>query len=146
VIIRDARRGRDVRALDALELHLEHPRRGPLAVRSELDLADDRVELVLVDVVDDLLLVDALRRFHGLPEHLQVGVRERRKVVAQRVHARLLGLRLIALEEVLDAREPQRGLGNPDVEVHDAVQLGAELGEQRGELQADHPGAEHLGP
>src|SRR5438552_3064519 len=62
---------RDVRALDALELHLEHPRRGPLAVGPELDLADDRVELVLVDVVDDLRLIEALRRLDGLPEHLQ---------------------------------------------------------------------------
>src|SRR5262245_17994632 len=72
---------RDVAGLDTLKLHLEHPGRGPLAVRAELHLADDRVVLPRVEVLDNLLLIQALGALDGLAEHLEIGVGPRGQVV-----------------------------------------------------------------
>jgi len=46
-------------ALDVLELHAEHARLGPFALRVEADLADDGLEGVAVDVVGELGVVEA---------------------------------------------------------------------------------------
>src|SRR5581483_10562762 len=47
-------------ALDAVVLHLEHPRLGPFAVGAVFDLALDGLERVAADIVGELVLVEAL--------------------------------------------------------------------------------------
>src|SRR6185437_8408258 len=87
----------DAVAADVLELHLEHPRLRPFAFLAELDVAIHRLEGVRADVVGDLLLIEALRLRHGLGQDLHVGVRDRRHVIAERIDARRLRLRLVLL-------------------------------------------------
>jgi hypothetical protein len=58
--------------------------------------------------------------------------------VAQRINALLLRLRLVLLQELINAGEIQRRLRDPEVIVHQTVQLGAKLGLEGSKLQSDH--------
>src|SRR5262245_19827606 len=62
---------------DTAELRLHHARGRPFAVRGEPDRADDGLHLVLVEVVCEHLVVEALRRRDRLLEHLPDRVIER---------------------------------------------------------------------
>jgi hypothetical protein len=64
--------------------------------------------------------------------------------MAQGINALLLRLRLILLQELINAGEIQRRLRDPEVVIHQAVQLGAKLGLEGRKLQADHAAAKQF--
>src|SRR2546426_12161950 len=105
---------------DAADLRVDLARARPLAVRAEADLADDGLHLVLVQVVGELPVVEALRRVDRLLEHLANRVVERRQVEAERVDLGLDRPLRIALQEILDAGILDAG--HVRVVIDDAVQ------------------------
>src|SRR5215471_16696688 len=94
-----------VAALDVVELDLQHARFFPLAVGTEGNVADDRLDRVLAQPIGKLVLIEALRRLDRSLQYLHVGICERRQVIAERVDAFTPRLRLVFLQEVLDAGE-----------------------------------------
>ncbi len=131
--------------LDALVLNPQHAWMLPFAVGRIFHIADDGLEFVGLEIVAELLLVEAADRRDSLGEHLAVGIGEGRDKKAERIHAARDGLLLIALEEVADAGERHRRLRNVEVVVDDLVQELAELRLERRILQSDHAAAEELG-
>ena len=121
---------------------MDHARARPLAVRAEADRADDGLHLVLVQVVGELPVVEALRRVDRLLEHLADRVVERRQVEAERVDLGLDRPLRIALQEILDAGILDAG--HVRVVIDDAVQRRAERHHVGRELQPDHAAAEQL--
>ena len=83
----------------AVILHLQHARLGPLAVLAEFDVAHDGLELVAVQVIGELVVVDALGAFDRLAEHLEIGIAPAAKIIAERIDAFGLRPRLVFLEE-----------------------------------------------
>src|SRR6266851_4291406 len=134
----------DAAVLDVLELDQQHAFLGPLPLGAELHVADHGLEGGLAEVVGELLVVEALDRRNRVAEHLQVGVGPHRHVVAERIDAFGRGPRLIFLQELHRARKLHGRRRNPGLVVDDAVEQRAELGLERGRLQADHGAADHL--
>src|SRR5580704_4350854 len=77
----------EVVALDALKLHLQHPRLGPFAARLERYVAAHGFEGRAVDEVGERAVVEALGGLDGLPQDLQLRVAPRRQKIAQRIDA-----------------------------------------------------------
>src|SRR5258708_40328004 len=75
----------------------------------------------------ELVVVEAAGRLDCLLQYLHRGIGEGRLVEAERVGAGLLGLRLVRLQERLDAGEMHFGARHIEMVVHDAVELFAQL-------------------
>ena len=84
-------------------------------------------------------------RLDRLLQHLHGGVGEGRLIEAERIDAGVLRLRLILLQEVLDAGKVHLRARNEEMVVHDAIELFGKLRDQRGVLHAHHRAAEQLG-
>src|SRR6185295_8361232 len=124
-------------ALNVLELHHDHPRVGPFAEFVEADIADDRLERVLVEIVGELVVVERACRLDRLLQDLHRGVSERRLIETERVDAGVFRPRLILLQEILDAGKTHLRARNEEVVVHDTVELLGQLPNQRGILHTD---------
>src|SRR5580704_11292865 len=77
----------DAGAGDVLELDGQDARFSPLALVAEGDVADHGLESVGADVVGDLVLVEALRALDRVAPDLEVRVRPRDEVIAERVRS-----------------------------------------------------------
>src|SRR6188474_1447130 len=92
-------------ALDVLVLHPEDARILPFAVRRIFDLADDGIEAVGLDVVPELLLIEAADGRHRLLQHLAVRVGEGWNEIAEQVRADRRRLGLVPGKEAFDSLE-----------------------------------------
>src|SRR5215813_7401284 len=88
----------DIVALDALVLNVKDARFLPFAERAEFDVADDCLELGLVEIICELALVETADRRNGLSEDLHLRVGERRPK-SERVSAGRSCALLIAPED-----------------------------------------------
>src|SRR5215470_5908854 len=117
-------------AVHVLELHHEEPRRRPFAAFVEADFSDDRLERVLVDVLCELVVVDAGGRRDRLFEHLHGGVGEGRLVETERVGSGAGRSCLVLFEEALDSGKIQRRAGYIKMIVDYPVELLGKLAEE----------------
>src|SRR5262245_24706240 len=132
-------------APDVLELHLQHARLGPLAALAKFDVAEHGLERRLADVVGELGVIEAPRGLYGLLQDLHLRVGLRRHIIAERIHTGRRGPRLIALHQLLHAREQHLGDGEPEVVVGETVEQRPQLRLDGGVLQSDHTSADQLG-
>src|SRR5580692_1089756 len=85
----------EIVAVDVLELHQQQPRLRPLAFLVEADVADDRIESVLVDVIGELAVIQTAGRLDRLFEDLHGGIGEGRLIETERIGALLRRARLV---------------------------------------------------
>ena len=90
-------------AAHVLKLYHEEPRRCPFAAFVEADFSDDGLERVLVDVLCELVVVEAAGRGDRLFEHLHRGVGEGWLVETERVGSGAGRAFLVLLEEALNS-------------------------------------------
>src|SRR5579872_7405559 len=107
---------------DALELRLQGCGFLALAIRRERDRTDNGRNLVAVQILGNRLLVERAGRLDRGFDELAGGVAERREIKAERVDLGRDGALRILVEEGLGALEIHPGLGQPGVEVDDAVE------------------------
>src|SRR5579863_7293119 len=127
---------------DALELGLQRCGFLALAIRRERDRTDNGRNLVAVQILGNRLLVERAGRLDRGFDQLARGVAEGCEIKAERIDLGRDGALRILVEKGLGALEIHRGLGQPGVEVDDAIEQRAHLLHHRTELQADHPAAE----
>src|SRR5689334_17549424 len=125
---------RQIVADDAARLSVDDARLCPFTVRPEPHIAHDGAERRLVHVFGNRLLVEVLGRLDGLSQDLHRGIGVGWQVEAEQVGTRGAGMRLVSLDELVDAPEHHRRLRRPEVVVDDAVELGTELLLQGGVL------------
>src|SRR5262245_31163015 len=123
---------------DPLVLYLEQAGLLPLAVRTETDIAYDRVVRRLVDVVGHLILVEPLGRFRRGGDDLHSGIGKRRQVISERINAGGSGFRLVTAEEFPDPGEIRGRLWDEVFKRHKAVEQRAELLLRSRILGTDH--------
>src|SRR5215471_9116151 len=121
-----------VAALYTVKLHLQHACLLPFTIWTIFDVADDRLERALAQVVGKLVLVEAFGGVDRLAEHLKIGVGKGWQVIAERVHSFPRCLRLVFLQKLVDARKLQGLSRLPEIVVDDAVELWPELLLDRG--------------
>ena len=90
-------------------------------------------------------VIGATNRPDGLLQHLQLGVCERRHVVAERICAGLFRTGLVRRNQRLDLRVHKARHREPIVVIHETVEKRAEFGFRDSVLRADHRSAHKLG-
>src|SRR5437764_9789313 len=132
----------DTAALHVLKLDHEYARLRPLAELVEPDLADDGVERVRMDVGRELCVIEAAGRLDGLLQYLHCRIGERWLIEAEGVDPGILRLRLEFFQKLVNSGKIHLRAGNVEMVVHDAIDLLAELRDERGILHAHHGAAE----
>src|SRR5947209_15402488 len=89
----------EIVALQSAELHHQNARLRPFAVTAELDLADDRIELVRPNMIGELRIVEGTNRLHRRLQNLHLGIGVYRNIEAERIDARRDGALAILLQE-----------------------------------------------
>jgi len=123
-------------AAHVLKLYHEEPRRCPFAAFVEADFSDDGLERVLVDVLCELIVVEAAGRGDRLFEHLHRGVGEGWLVETERVGSGAGRAFLVLLKEALDSRKTQLRAGHIKMIVDHPIEL---LGKLAHEGRILHP-------
>src|SRR5262245_39685630 len=113
----------DVIALDVLELHLQHARLRPFALRPKRYVADQSLERGFTDVIRQLVVVEGLGGRDRLLQHLKLGVAPGRDVVAQRVDTFRRRPRLIPLHELCHTGVTHLVDRQPEIVVDESVPL-----------------------
>src|SRR5437762_14342284 len=111
----------------SLELDLQDPWFRPFTVHAELDRAHDGVKGRASCACPKAGIVESPCRFDRLSNHLHLGIGERRHIVPQGIDLRVIGARLISIQQLLNTWEEHHlWSGLPIFVVDEAVEQRAE--------------------
>jgi hypothetical protein len=108
------------------------------------DVADHGRQTVVVHMVGELVVIEALRLRDRHDPHLTGRVAERNESVAQGIDALARRFRLVFAQHIAQPRKIERRSGCEALHDNDAIDQRTELHLDRHRQQANHRAAEHL--